>query len=108
MAVMGDLVLSNHHPVMMHANPQEWLTILERVELLDLETIIPGHGEVCTLKELHEVKGYIKEIVALVEETVQNNKNVDDILVPNPYQNWNFTTYFKSNLKKVYDLITTT
>jgi cyclase len=102
--VMGDLVLSKHHPVMMYANPQEWLNILDRVELLGVETIVPGHGEVCSMKELHEVKGYIKDIVELVGETVQNNKSVDDISVPKAYQDWYFTTYFKSNLKRVYDL----
>ncbi|RRN67214.1 MBL fold metallo-hydrolase [Peribacillus simplex] len=105
-AVMGDLVLSKHHPVMINANPQEWLTILERVELLGLETIIPGHGEICSMKELHEVKGYINDILTLVTETVQSKKSIDDILVPKAYQDWYFTTYFKTNLKKIYDLIT--
>jgi cyclase len=105
-AVMGDLVLSKHHPVMMYANPSEWLNILEQVELLGVETIVPGHGEVCSMKELHEVKGYIKNIVALVAETVQCNKSIDDILVPKAYQDWYFTTYFKSNLKRIYGLIT--
>jgi cyclase len=105
-AIMGDLVLSKHHPVMMNANPQVWLHILNRVELLGVETIVPGHGEVCSMKELHEVKGYINDIVALVAETVQSKKSIDDILVPKAYQDWYFTTYFKANLKKVYDLIT--
>lgn len=105
-AVMGDLVLSKHHPVMVNANPQEWLNILEQVELLDIETILPGHGEVCSMKELHEVKGYIKDIIALVAETVQSKKSIEDILVPKAYQDWYFATYFKTNLKKVYDFIT--
>lgn len=105
-AVMGDLVLSKHHPVMMNGNPQEWLNILERVELLDIETIVPGHGDVCSMKELQLVKGYINDILALVEETVQSKKSIDDILVPQAYQDWYFTTYFKSNLNKVCDLIT--
>jgi cyclase len=105
-AIMGDLVLSKHHPVMIYANPQEWLNILEKVELMDIETIVPGHGDVCSMKELHEVKGYIIDIVALVSETVQNKKSINDILVPKAYQDWYFTTYFKSNIKKVYELIT--
>ena len=105
-AVMGDLVLSKHHPVMINGNPQEWLNILDQVKLLSIETIIPGHGEVCSMKELHEVKAYINDIVALVEETVKGKKSIDDILIPQAYQDWYFTTYFKSNLKKVYDLIT--
>ena len=105
-AVMGDLVLSKHHPVMFNANPQEWLTILERVEQLDIVKIIPGHGEVCTMKELHEVKGYINDIMALVTEAVQCKRSIDNVLVPKAYQEWYFTTYFKENLKKVYEIIT--
>ncbi|WCK55074.1 hypothetical protein PP175_03520 [Aneurinibacillus sp. Ricciae_BoGa-3] len=105
-AVMGDLVLSKHHPVMMNANPQVWINILERAELLGVETIVPGHGEVCSIKALHEVKAYINDIVALVAEAVQSKKSIDEISVPKAYQDWYFTTYFKSNLKRVYDLIT--
>jgi cyclase len=107
-AVMGDLVLSKHHLFMMYANPQVWLNILERVELLGVETIVPGHGEICSIKELHEVKCYINDIVALVEESVQSKKSIDDILVPKAYRDWYFTPYFKTNLKRVYDLITKT
>lgn len=104
-AVMGDLVLSKHHPVMTYANPQEWLNILEKVELLGLETIIPGHGEVCSLKELHEVKGYITSIRNIVTDAIQKKESIDSISVPQPYQDWYFTAYFKTNLKAVEDKI---
>ncbi|PLT28648.1 MBL fold metallo-hydrolase [Peribacillus deserti] len=104
-AIMGDLVLSKHHPVMIHANPYEWLTILDRVELLEVEMIVPGHGKVCSMKELREVKEYINDIVKLVEDAVQSEKSIDDISVPKAYEDWYFSTYFKSNLKKIHDLI---
>jgi cyclase len=107
-AVMGDLVLSKHHPVMMNGNPKEWFNILDRVEQMDIDTIIPGHGEVCSVEELREMKGYINDILALVETTVQNNGSIDDLIVPKPYEDWYFTTYFKGNLQKVYDLFTKT
>lgn len=105
-AILGDLVLSKHHPVMIHATPYEWLNILEKIELLDIKTIIPGHGDVCSLNELHEVKGYINDIVSLVEEAILNKQSIEEISVPKAYENWYFTTYFKPNLKKVYELIT--
>ncbi|MFF2015097.1 MBL fold metallo-hydrolase [Paenibacillus sp. NPDC058177] len=105
-AIIGDLVLSKHHPVLTHANPQEWLNILEQVELLDVETIVPGHGEVCSLHELHEVKGYITNIMKIVTEAVQSNRSIDEIEVPKEYHDWYFTTYFKTNLSKVHAKIT--
>ncbi|AIQ52071.1 MBL fold metallo-hydrolase [Paenibacillus sp. FSL R7-0331] len=104
--IIGDLVLSKHHPVLAYANPQEWLNILEQVELLDIVTIVPGHGEVCSLQELHEVKGYLNYIMEIVAEAIQNKKSIDEIVVPEVYHNWYFTTYFKTNLSKVYDIIT--
>ncbi|MDQ1143686.1 cyclase [Bacillus sp. SORGH_AS 510] len=105
-AIMGDLVLSKHHPVLFTANPEEWLAILERVEQLEIETIVPGHGEVCSMAELHEVKGYIQHIMALVEEALQTNGSIEDIAVPEAYQDWYFTTYFKANLQRIVDLKT--
>ncbi|WP_409300707.1 MBL fold metallo-hydrolase [Peribacillus sp. SCS-155] len=105
-AVMGDLVLSKHHPVLNHANPKEWLHILERIESLDIEIIIPGHGEVCSMEQVYQVKGYIKDIMTLVAESMESDTNIDDISVPEAYQDWYFTTYFKTNLKKVYELLT--
>ncbi|MNO03238.1 hypothetical protein D3C81_2238780 [compost metagenome] len=60
----------------------------------------------CSLKELHEVKGYITDIMAIVAEAVQSKKSLDEISVPKAYHDWYFTTYFKTNLSKVYDMIT--
>ncbi|MEK4004890.1 MBL fold metallo-hydrolase [Paenibacillus sp. FSL H3-0333] len=100
--IIGDLVLSNHHPVLANATPQEWL----QIERLDVETIIPGHGEVCSLQQLHEVKGYISRMIAIVTEAVQNQQSIEEIVIPEEYRAWYFTTYFKTNLNKLYDLIT--
>ncbi|OMF85010.1 MBL fold metallo-hydrolase [Paenibacillus sp. FSL R7-0337] len=104
--IIGDLVLSNHHPVLANANPQEWLYILEQVESLDVETIVPGHGEVCSLQQLHAVKGYISRMIAIVTEAVQNQQSIEEIEIPEKYRAWYFTTYFRTNLNKLYELIT--
>lgn len=106
LAIMGDLVLSKHHPVMMHANLKDWLAILEQVEQLEIETIIPGHGEVCSMEALYDVRSYIKDIMALVGESIKNGTHLDDLQVPKAYQPWYFTPYFKGNLKKVSDFLT--
>ncbi|MDM5280825.1 MBL fold metallo-hydrolase [Paenibacillus silvae] len=105
LVVTGDLVLSKHHPVLTNANPQEWLHILEQIEQLGIETIVPGHGNICSLRELREVKDYISDILVLVAEAMQNKQPIDSLEVPDKYQGWSFTTYFKSNLTKVQTLI---
>ncbi|OAX48847.1 MBL fold metallo-hydrolase [Paenibacillus sp. AD87] len=104
-AIMGDLVLSKHHPVLMYANPQQWLDILNEVEQLDIEIIVPGHGEICSLNALHEVKAYITDLLEIVTDAAQRNQSLDGITVPSAYQEWFFTTYFKSNLQSIHEWI---
>ncbi|GAA4714162.1 MBL fold metallo-hydrolase [Brevibacillus fulvus] len=104
-AIMGDLVLSKHHPVLTHANPQAWLHILEQVELLAIETIVPGHGEICSMRELYEVKQYLNDIHALVAKAVRTHTGIEELSVPKAYEDWHFTTYFQSNLKRVEQLL---
>ncbi|HZG15979.1 MAG TPA: MBL fold metallo-hydrolase [Candidatus Bathyarchaeia archaeon] len=103
-AVTGDLVLSGHHPVMRYANPQEWLQILGRVEALGVDTIVPGHGEVCSLEALHQVRQYINELIAMVEQVVQTGGSTEDIPVPEAYRSWYFTGDFQVNLQRLYQL----
>lgn len=104
--VTGDLVLSRHHPVLAYANPTEWLRILEQIEQLDVEVIVPGHGEVSSLHELREVRGYITDLVAAVTEALQNNKSLDEVEVPERARDWYFIAYFKTNLTKVHAMLT--
>jgi len=104
-AIMGDLVLSKHHPVLMYANPQQWLDILDKVEELDIEIIVPGHGKVCSLNALHQVRTYITDLLEIVTDAAQRNQSLDKITVPSAYQDWFFTTYFKSNLQSIHEWI---
>lgn len=104
-AVTGDLVLSKHHPVLMNSNPKEWLNILEKLARMEIKTIIPGHGEVCSKQQLHEVKEYIQAITALVEESAENKESLEAITVPEAYQDWCFTNYFQLNLNRIYDFM---
>ncbi|WP_134687388.1 MBL fold metallo-hydrolase [Brevibacillus migulae] len=106
-AVMGDLVLEGHHPVMRYANPQEWLQILDRVEALGVDTIVPGHGEVCTLEALHQVRHYLHDVTALVEQALQTGRSIEDIQVPEAYRGWYFTGDFPANLQRLYKLKST-
>jgi glyoxylase-like metal-dependent hydrolase (beta-lactamase superfamily II) len=46
------------------ADPWEWLGALKRIEALDVETIVPGHGEPCD-------KGYLKRQAEIIENWIE-------------------------------------
>ncbi len=104
-AVMGDLVFSGQHPVMRRSNPEQWIDILDRVEAINMETIVPGHGDVCTLDTLRQVRGYITEMMAIAEELVRQNRTAEDAVVPEKYRGWYFTADFKVNLQRIIELM---
>lgn len=56
----GDNVFHRCKTFLQEANPWEWLESLRQIEALDVEVIVPGHGEPCD-------KSYLREQAAIVE-----------------------------------------
>jgi glyoxylase-like metal-dependent hydrolase (beta-lactamase superfamily II) len=59
----GDNVFHKCRTWMQECDPWEWLGALDQIAALDVETIVPGHGEPCG-------KGYLKEQAQIVENWV--------------------------------------
>lgn len=57
----GDNVFHKVQTFLHEAYPEEWLESLRRIGELDVDVIVPGHGEVCD-------RGYLKEQAAFIEE----------------------------------------
>ncbi len=64
----GDNVTYGEHPVMIHADTQAWLKTLERIQALDVETIVPGAGRPRGREAIAPLHDYIAEMRARVEE----------------------------------------
>ena len=105
LAIVGDLVLKDFHPTMSHAEPWEWLRILDRVEALGIDSIVPGHGEVCSLETLHGVREYIQYMLGLAVELDPDDEQLDGVTIPEKYDDWRFRFDFKGNLKKIRSLL---
>lgn len=95
--IAGDLVLSGFHLVMSQANPREWLKILDRIGDLDIEKIIPGHGEVCGKEAVGVAQEYINDLFDLVAG-LEPDDDLQDLEMPEKYRDWNFSFDFKGNL----------
>jgi cyclase len=60
----GDLVVAGSHPWLGHGDPENWLLILDRIEALEPERIVPGHGPVATIEDARAVRGYVESLLA--------------------------------------------
>lgn len=108
-AFMGDLVTVDTHPFLGVAHPHEWLTILDRVKKLDIETIVSGHGVVGSRAYIEKTANYVQELIERVEAAVERGATLEEVLsmqIPEPYATWRAPHVFKWNLKALYDMVT--
>lgn len=58
--ISGDLVFSKVHAEILNSNIDEWISRLNSLSLLDIETVFPGHGMPECKKVLREQITYLK------------------------------------------------
>ncbi len=56
----GDLVFNGGTPFAMMGSVSGWLTALERLKVLGAETIVPGHGPVCSAEAFAAQEDYLR------------------------------------------------
>src|SRR4029077_1081811 len=76
----GDNVFHKCRSWLQECDPWEWLAALKSIEALDVETIIPGHGEPCTKAYLKEQGQIVENWVGYIERFVDRGLTPDEIL----------------------------
>jgi cyclase len=67
----GDNITSARHPYKGHACFRDWIEALEFMGALDVDRIIPGHGEVCGREEIGRFIDYMRALWALTSESIE-------------------------------------
>lgn len=71
------------------ADPQKWLKSIIKLEELDIETIVPGHGSVCKKDYLKEQANIIQKWVDVVKSALSKGWSLEEaikrIKSPDPY-----------------------
>jgi len=107
-AFMGDLLFIGCHPYLADGDPQEWLRSLAQIELLGLETLIPGHGRVGTSDDLALMRQYITELEELAAEVVKAEGSADQAAeqaIPPRFESWRFARFFPTNMRFLHERI---
>lgn len=72
-------------PIMFEAVPDGWLESLDRIEKLDVDKIIPGHGDVCDKSRIKVMRDNIHFIVDSVKEGIEKGWGVKEIQEKVPF-----------------------
>lgn len=104
-AFMGDIITENLHlPIY---NPDEFLSILNEVKKIEIETVIPGHGDIGTLELSDTMVNYLSFLIKKVKEALDNevslNDFIADFITPSDYANWKGMNGINRNLTTLYN-----
>jgi cyclase len=74
----GDNVFHKCRTFIQEGNPWEWLHALESIRALDVETIIPGHGEPCDKSYLDAQGQLIRDWIGAIETLIAKGLTEDE------------------------------
>ncbi len=102
-AFLGDIVQVRFHPSMGDSNPEEWVHMLAQVEMLNLNTVVPGHGPVGTSADVVVMRQYLTDLLQIVAQAVkEGGMNEQNSAIPTLYADWEGQTTFIDSLYFLY------
>ncbi|MGE7910601.1 MBL fold metallo-hydrolase [Lysinibacillus xylanilyticus] len=100
---MGDLLFVNCHPTFFEeSDPVKWSDILKKIERLDIDVAVPGHGPTGIKEDISKIINYISELTSIAEKS---NKN-EDIDIPEIYKDWRSPEIYQQNIERLRALLT--
>lgn len=68
----GDNFTHGVQPSLAQSQPLDWITSLERMEALELQNVIPGHGTICGPEKIKEFRDFIQICIDRVYEAINH------------------------------------
>lgn len=76
----GDNVTSGRHPYKGDGNFTDWMRALRWMKELDIDIIIPGHGEVCRPDELDRLIEYFSRLWYITEDLIKRGMGREEVI----------------------------
>ena len=90
-AFLADLGFFETEPFLFSADPPAWIAQLEAMQEWAIDVFVPGHGPVGGKENLRELREYIEQLVALVDDFAQEGGSLEGALqleMPERYASW--------------------
>ncbi len=86
--------------------PDDWIESLKRVEQLDFDTLVPGHGKIGRKEHVRMFRGYLEDLRTAVMEQTKKGARLEQAkqsVRPPKYENWGrYAEWFPENVEGMY------
>lgn len=84
-----DTVFNRFKSWLHESDPSQWFQSLDKLRALDVDFIVPGHGDVCNKEHLEEQENIVHQWVSLVKSAIKKGLSEEEAMVqvscPDPY-----------------------
>jgi cyclase len=87
-----------------------WITLLNRIAVMDIDTILPAHGDIATRDDVKELAAMLADEYATVKDAVSRGVGFDQAvktLTFPQYKDWRNYGRLQGEIKALYELIQT-
>ena len=74
----GDNVTNGSQPSLAQSCPLEWIESLKKIAAMDVDLVVPGHGEVGDKKVIHEMAKFIQECIDKVRKAIDQGMSEEE------------------------------
>jgi phosphoglycerate dehydrogenase-like enzyme/glyoxylase-like metal-dependent hydrolase (beta-lactamase superfamily II) len=102
----GDACVNGPFNYMGHSDSASWIRCLEKMQQLDVQTVLPGHGLPLGKELLEKQKRYFVELRRVVKKGIDDGKELEDIVksIDLPwYKEWTTVKPAADNVKHVWN-----
>lgn len=103
--LMGDVLFNRCAPIGWEGSTNAWIAALRRVEDLDPQYVVPGHGPVCDLDGLVEARRYFEAVQSHAQASWAAGKSVLDCCAGidlGPWITWDEPWRLAANVHRIY------
>ena len=77
-AFTGDVLFTGYHPFMGEGDVGEWVKELDELKAMAADKFIPGHGPLSSVKDIEDMRQYIKTFDRLAKEIAASGGGLSD------------------------------
>jgi glyoxylase-like metal-dependent hydrolase (beta-lactamase superfamily II) len=86
--------------------PDDWIESLKRVEQLEFDTLIPGHGTIGRKEHVRLFRGYLEDLREAVLDQIKKGASLEEakkaVKLPK-YEKWaQYADWFPENVEGMY------
>jgi cyclase len=89
---------------------EDWIKLLDQLAAMDVDKILPAHGEVSTSRDVKELAAMLADEYSTVKDAVAKGVSLDDALKTlkfPQYRDWRNYGRLEAEIKSLYELIGT-